>query len=112
ESHIGESLLKRINNTPLLHLERLSREYPNIEFYAKAEWFNPGNSVKNRPALSIIKTGLESGALKPGKIIIDATSSNTGIAYAMIGAAIDYPVKFCLPDSASHERKHILTAYN
>jgi len=111
ESHTGESLLERIGNTPLLRLERLGREYPNVEFYAKAEWFNPGGSVKDRPALSMIEAGLESGALKPGKIIIDATSGNTGIAYAMIGAAMDYPVKLCLPDSASHERKRILAAY-
>jgi cysteine synthase B len=77
----------------------------------KAEWFNPGGSVKDRPALSMIDAGLKSGALVPGKTIIDATSGNTGIAYAMIGAALGYPVTLCLPDSASHERKRILTAY-
>ncbi len=107
----GESLLDRIGNTPLLRLERVGQEYPNVEFYAKAEWFNPGGSVKDRPALSMIQAGLASGALRPGKTIIDATSGNTGIAYAMVGAAIGYPVKLCLPDSASPERKHILTAF-
>src|SRR5713101_8367497 len=107
----GESLLDRIGNTPLLRLERVGQEYPNVEFYAKAEWFNPGGSVKDRPALSMIQAGLASGALRPGKTIIDATSGNTGISYAMIGAAMGYPVTLCLPDSASHERKRILAAF-
>src|SRR2546425_1280042 len=106
----GESLLDRIGNTPLLRLERVSREFPNVEFCAKAEWFNPGGSVKDRPALSMIQAGLASGALQRGKTIIDATSGNTGIAYAMVGAALGYPVQLCLPDSASHERKRILAA--
>src|SRR5947209_10153268 len=108
---MGESLLERIGNTPLLRLERVGREFPNVELYAKAEWFNPGGSVKDRPALSMIQAGLASGALAPGKTIIDATGGNTGIAYAMIGAAMRYPVKLCLPDSASQERKRILEAY-
>src|ERR1700745_3553226 len=108
---IGQSVLERIGNTPLLRLARVGREFPNVEFAAKAEWFNPGGSVKDRPALNMIQAGLASGALKPGKTIIDATSGNTGIAYAMIGAAMGYPVKLCLPDSASHERKRILAAY-
>lgn len=107
----GESLLERIGNTPLLRLERVSSEFPNVAFYAKAEWFNPGGSVKDRPALRMIQAGLASGALKLSKTIIDATSGNTGIAYAMIGAAMGYPVKLCLPDSASQERKRILAAY-
>jgi len=89
----------------------VGREFPDIEFYAKAEWCNPGGSVKDRPALSMIQAGLGSGQLRSGKTIIDATSGNTGIAYAMIGAALGYPVKLCLPASASHERKRILTAY-
>ena len=105
-----ESLLDRIGNTPLLRLERVGQEFPNVEFCAKAEWFNPGGSVKDRPALSMIQAGLASGALKPGKTIIDATSGNTGIAYAMVGAALQFPVQLCLPDSASHERKRILAA--
>src|SRR5438445_10934242 len=107
----GEALLERIGNTPLLRLRRVGREFPNVEVCAKAEWLNPGGSVKDRPALSMIQAGLASGALKCGKAIIDATSGNTGIAYAMIGAAMGYPVKLCLPDSASHERKRILAAY-
>src|ERR1700675_898430 len=106
----GVALLERIGNTPLLRLERVGREFPNAEFCAKAEWFNPGGSVKDRPALSMIQAGLTSGALRAGKTIIDATSGNTGIAYATIAAALGYPVMLCLPDSASHERKRILTA--
>ena len=107
----GHSLLEQIGNTPLLHLANVGREFPNIEFYAKAEWFNPGGSVKDRPALSMIQAGISSGLLERGKTIIDATSGNTGIAYAMIGAAMGYAVKLCLPESASVERKRILRAY-
>src|SRR5256886_3122581 len=106
----GEPLLDCIGNTPLLRLERVGQEFPNVEFCAKAEWFNPGGSVKDRPALSMIQAGLTSGALRAGKTIIDATSGNTGIAYAMVGAALGFPVQLCLPDSASHERKRILAA--
>ena len=107
----GQSVLERIGNTPLLRLEHITKEFPNIEFCAKAEWFNPGGSVKDRPALSMIQAGLASGKLRLRKTIIDATSGNTGIAYAMIGAALGYAVKLCLPDSASAERKRILTAF-
>jgi S-sulfo-L-cysteine synthase (O-acetyl-L-serine-dependent) len=110
-SQPGKSLLECIGSTPLLRLDRIGKEFPNVEFCAKAEWFNPGGSVKDRPALGMIQAGLKSGALTPGKTIIDATSGNTGIAYAMIGAALGYPVKLCLPDSASHERKRILAAF-
>lgn len=106
----GRSVLELIGNTPLLQLTRIGGEFPNVEFCAKAEWFNPGGSVKDRPALSMIQAGLASGALRSGKTIIDATSGNTGIAFAMIGAALGYPVKLCLPDSASLERKRILEA--
>ena len=109
--HVGESVLARIGNTPLLRLARVGHEFPHIEFSGKAEWFNPGGSVKDRPALAMLQAGLKSGALKAGKTIIDATSGNTGIAYAMIGAALGYPVTLCLPDSASHERKRMLAAY-
>src|SRR6266436_4733396 len=107
----GESLLDRIGHTPLLRLEHVGQEFPNVKFCAKAEWFNPGGSVKDRPALSMIQAGLTSGALQPGKTILDATSGNTGIAYAMIGAALGYPVELCLPANASRERKRILSAY-
>jgi S-sulfo-L-cysteine synthase (O-acetyl-L-serine-dependent) len=106
----GQSILQLIGNTPLLRLSRIGAEFPEVEFHAKAEWCNPGGSVKDRPAFSMIQAGLSSGALRPGKTIIDATSGNTGIAYAMIGAALGYPVKLCLPDSASHERKRMLGA--
>lgn len=107
----GEGLLETIGNTPLLRLERVGREFSSVEFCAKAEWCNPGGSVKDRAALSMIEAGLASGDLHSGKTIIDATSGNTGIAYAMIGAALGYAVKLCLPDSASQERKRILAAY-
>jgi S-sulfo-L-cysteine synthase (O-acetyl-L-serine-dependent) len=106
----GKSLLELIGNTPLLRFLRIGDEFPNVEFRAKAEWCNPGGSVKDRPALSMIQAGQASGALRQGKTIIDATSGNTGIAYAMIGAAMGYAVKLCLPDSASQERKRILVA--
>lgn len=106
----GHSVLELVGNTPLLRLSRVAAEFLNIEFYAKAEWYNPGGSVKDRPALSMLQGGLASGALRPGKTIIDATSGNTGISYATLGAALGYPVKLCLPDSASQERKRILAA--
>ena len=108
---IGVGVLERVGNTPLLRLERVGREYPRAEFYAKAEWFNPGGSVKDRAALNMIREGERTGALRPGKTILDATSGNTGIAYAMIGAALGYPVVLCLPSNASPERKRILSAY-
>ena len=108
---IGVGVLDRVGNTPLLRLEKVGREYPQAEFYAKAEWFNPGGSVKDRAALSMIREGERTGALRPGKVILDATSGNTGIAYAMIGAALGYPVVLCLPSNASRERKRILSAY-
>src|SRR6202451_512829 len=111
EARFGQELLERIGNTPLLRLGRIGAEFPNAGFYAKAEWFNPGGSVKDRAAYSMIREGERSGALRPGKIILDATSGNTGIAYAMIGAALGYRVKLCLPNSASPERKQILQAY-
>jgi cysteine synthase B len=108
---IGEGVLERIGDTPLLRIGRIAAHQPDIEICAKAEWFNPGGSVKDRPAKSMIEAGLASGALRPGKTILDATSGNTGIAYAMIGAALGYPVKLFLPHSASEERKRMLLAY-
>ena len=108
---LGASLVERIGNTPLLRLERVGREFSGAGFYAKAEWYNPGGSVKDRPALSMLREGEQSGALRPGKTILDATSGNTGISYAMLGAALGYAVKLCLPSSASEERKRILHAY-
>ena len=79
-SKLGENLTERIGNTPLLRLERIAAEFPNVEIYAKAEWFNPGGSVKDRPAYSMIRDGERKGDLRPGKVILDATSGNTGIA--------------------------------
>jgi len=105
------SLLAQIGNTPLLRLERLTAALPGVELYAKAEFFNPGKSVKDRPALHMILDGQRKGELRPGKTLLDATSGNTGIAYAMIGAVMGFPVKLCLPANASPERKRILQAY-
>jgi cysteine synthase B len=110
-TRLGAAVLERVGNTPLLRLEKIGREFAGAGFYAKAEWFNPGGSVKDRAALNMIRAGERSGALRPGKTILDATSGNTGIAYAMMGAALGYPVELCLPSNASHERKKILAAY-
>lgn len=104
------SLLDLIGNTPLIKLQHLV-ENPRVEIYGKAEWANPGGSVKDRPALRMIREGERSGALTRDKTIIDATSGNTGIAYAMIGAALGYRVKLGLPRNAGEERKRILRAY-
>jgi S-sulfo-L-cysteine synthase (O-acetyl-L-serine-dependent) len=106
---IGSPVLSLIGNTPLLRIRSLST--PNVGICAKAEFRNPGGSVKDRPALNMILEGERSGALVPGKTILDATSGNTGIAYAMVGAAKGYPVKLCLPLNASMERKRMLKAY-
>jgi cysteine synthase B len=105
-------IIELVGNTPLLRLGRINRELPRrVEIYAKAEWYNPAGSIKDRPALNMILDGERTGQLAPGKTILDATSGNTGIAYAMIGAARGYPVKLCLPKNASPERKRILKAY-
>jgi cysteine synthase B len=102
-------LISRIGNTPLLKIRLASQD--KVPVYAKAEFFNPGGSVKDRPALNMIRKGEERGELRPGKILLDSTSGNTGIAYAMICSAKGYPVKLCLPANASPERKKILNAY-
>lgn len=94
-----------------MRLRRFERETPGVELYAKAEWQNPGGSVKDRAAYRMILDGEASGRLRPGLTIVDATSGNTGIAYAMVGAAKGYSVKLCLPDNASPERKLILRAF-
>ncbi len=107
----AQHLLSTVGNTPLLRLEKISAEFPGIEILAKAEYFNPGGSVKDRAGLNMILDGERSGRLHPGRTILDATSGNTGIAYAMIGAARGYKVKLCLPGNASIERKRILKAY-
>src|SRR5437763_3621178 len=108
--HVG-SILSQIGNTPLVRLERIAEDLPGIEIYCKAEYFNPGGSVKDRPALNMIVEGVRSKKLDKSRTILDATSGNTGIAYAMIGSAWGYKVKLCLPSNASMERKRILKAY-
>jgi S-sulfo-L-cysteine synthase (O-acetyl-L-serine-dependent) len=95
----------------MVRLLKFERETPGVEIYAKAEWQNPGGSVKDRAAARMIADGEASGKLRPGLTIIDATSGNTGIAYAMVGAARGYQVKLCLPENASQERKLILRAF-
>jgi S-sulfo-L-cysteine synthase (O-acetyl-L-serine-dependent) len=107
----AEPLLATIGHTPLLRLEKIPREFPNVEIYAKAEYFNPGGSVKDRAARNMVLDGERSGKLNHTRIILDATSGNTGIAYAMIGANRGYRVKLVLPANASDERKRILRAY-
>jgi len=107
----GGSVLDQIGNTPLVRLERIAAEFPGVEIHAKAEFLNPGGSVKDRAALSMILDGERRGALGPGRVILDATSGNTGIAYAMIGAAMGYRAKICIPKNASEERRRTLEAY-
>src|SRR5258706_15462735 len=107
----ASSLLEQIGNTPLLRLAKLDEEFPGVEIYAKAEFFNPGGSVKDRAGLNMILDGERTGRLTKDRILLDATSGNTGIAYAMIGALKGYRIKLCLPANASHERKQILKAY-
>src|SRR5882757_10716078 len=107
----AEPLLDTIGNTPLLRLERIQSEFPGIEIYGKAEYFNPGGSVKDRAALNMVLDGERSGKLNHNRTILDSTSGNTGIAYAMIGANRGYKVKLVLPGNASPERKRILKAY-
>jgi cysteine synthase B len=101
-----------IGNTPLIRLMRITRGLPfGVEVYAKGEHLNPGGSVKDRAAYAMILDGLYTGKLNRDKTILDATSGNTGIAYAMIGASLGYRIAVCLPANASHERKRILQAY-
>lgn len=104
-------MLERIGHTPLVRLERLTEKLPGIQIVGKAEWGNPGGSVKDRPASSIVMDARQRGLLTPGKHLLDATSGNTGIAYAMLGAAMGFPVTLCMPTNVSHERKRILSAY-
>ena len=106
------SILDLVGNTPLVRIQALARHLPpDVRVYAKLEGFNPGGSVKDRPALNMIRDGLKKGLLKPGKTILDSTSGNTGIALAMIGAALGYPVELVMPENVSVERKKIIRAY-
>jgi len=107
----GQSLLERIGNTPLLRFDRLTAHIPGVTLLGKAEWHNPGGSVKDRAAANIVAEGRRSGRFSSGKILLDATSGNTGIAYAMLGAAEGFPVTLCMPTNVSVERKKILQAY-
>jgi cysteine synthase B len=107
----GQSSLDRIGNTPLLRFDRLTAHLPGVTLLGKAEWHNPGGSVKDRAAANIVAEGRRSGRLIPGRILLDATSGNTGIAYAMLGAAEGFPVTLCMPQNVSAERKKILGAY-
>ena len=107
----SESILSKVGRTPLFRLERVDRDLPDVSIYAKAEWLNPGGSVKDRPALRMILSAERSGRLTAGRTILDATSGNTGIGYAMIGAARGYPVHLTLPANASPERIRILRAF-
>lgn len=104
-------LIARIGGTPLIRLDRVCPNPDRVELYGKAEWLNPGGSVKDRPAIRMILEGEQTGALRPGKTILDATSGNTGIAYAWIGALKGYPVRLVVPANASQARKKLLRAY-
>ena len=107
-----ESVLDLIGDTPLLHIQRIAEGIPpGVQIFAKLEGFNPGGSVKDRPALRMIQEGIRSGKLRPGKTILDSTSGNTGIALAMIGRVLGYPVELVIPANVSSERKHILQGY-
>ncbi len=108
---LGTTLLERIGNTPLLRLERITAHLPGIQILGKAEWANPGGSVKDRAASSIVTAALKQGKLANGQHLLDATSGNTGIAYAMLGAVMGFPVTLCVPANVSPERKRILSAY-
>ncbi len=108
---LGHSLMERIGNTPLLRLDALTSDLPAVALLGKAEWYNPGGSVKDRAAARIVSEARRSGQLRPDKILLDATSGNTGIAYAMLGAAEGFPVTLCMPENVSRERKQILRGY-
>jgi cysteine synthase B len=113
-TQLGSSLPDRIGNTPLVRLDQITRSLPangGITLLAKAEWHNPGGSVKDRPAAGIVRDAVARGLLTPGKTLLDATSGNTGIAFAMLGAALGFPVHLAMPSNVSPERKRILHAY-
>jgi cysteine synthase B len=108
---LHERIVHRVGNTPLIHLAKISRLVTPVEIYAKAEWFNPGGSVKDRAALNIILEGERSGQLTAAKTLLDATSGNTGIAYAMLGANFGYRVKLAIPQNSGKTFQQILKAY-
>jgi cysteine synthase B len=108
---LGTSILQRIGNTPLVRLEQLTADLPGIQILGKAEWANPGGSVKDRAASAIVTDAQRRGLLGEGRGLLDATSGNTGIAYAMLGAALGFSVTLCMPSNVSPERKRYLAAY-
>ncbi len=108
---LGTSILAGIGNTPLLRIRLFERECPGVAVFGKAEFLNAGGSVKDRAALRMIRDGEESGALTPGRVILDSTSGNTGIAYAMVGAALGYRVRLVMPTNVSDERKTMVLGY-
>lgn len=114
-SALGATILERIGNTPLVRLSGLVPQSPGIQIVGKAEWVNPGGSIKDRAGSSIVidaeRRGLLEFGNRNGRSLIDATSGNTGIAYAMLGAALGFPVTLCVPSNVSPERKNILAAY-
>ena len=110
-AHSRKQIIEQVGNTPLIELSSISKEVKSVQIFAKAEWFNPGGSVKDRAALNMILQGEKSRALTKDKIILDATSGNTGIAYAMIGAALGYKVKLAIPQNAGNLFKQTLAAY-
>jgi len=110
-TELGANLQERIGNTPLLRLGRVTSGLKDVQVLAKAEWANPGGSVKDRAASNIVAEALREGKLGEGKMLLDSTSGNTGIAYAMLGAAYGIPIALCMPSNVSEERKRILQAY-
>lgn len=108
---LADGILAAIGGTPLLRIRLFEQQHPGVEVYAKAEFLNAGGSVKDRPALRMIRDGEASGALTKDRIILDSTSGNTGIAYAMIGAALGYRVRLVMPDNVSRERSVMIAAY-
>jgi cysteine synthase B len=110
-SLLGSSVLERVGNTPLVRLEGLSPRLDGVQILGKAEWVNPGGSVKDRAASAIVADAQARGLLRDGRSLLDATSGNTGIAYAMLGASLGFKVTLCVPANVSPERKHILAAY-
>ena len=107
-----ENVIELIGNTPLIKLSNFTKELnPNVEVYIKAEWFNPGGSVKDRPALKMILDGISTGKLTKDKVIMDSSSGNTAIAFAMIGAALGYKAELVIPENVNVERKKILIAF-
>jgi S-sulfo-L-cysteine synthase (O-acetyl-L-serine-dependent) len=106
-----DSITQLVGNTPLVRVRTFEREFPELEVYAKLEWFNPGGSVKDRAALAMIEDGERRGALTKDKVLIDSTSGNTGVAYAMVCAAKGYRCRLVMPENVSEERKQLVTAY-